>query len=277
MKIKHLRALLPLLSALLLPALACGDEETEEDTTPAADVDYTLSFAAVVGDTPFACGQMFPGLGSNGGEASFEDLRLYVTGVELLTAQGEAVPLTLHEDDTWQAMGVGLLDFEDGCGNGNAAMNNQLHGTAPAGEYTGVRFTLGVPMEINDPSVGQAVRPSPLNVTSMYWSWSSGYKFLRIDGQQTFKFHLGATGCAEEGAFACANVNQPAVTLDGWSEDKVITFDLGALLSGVPVAAEGEPVCHSQPDNAQCDGLFEALGLPHGGAAAGAQRVFRVE
>src|SRR5690606_39726454 len=42
--------------------------------------------------------------------------------------------------------------------------------------------------------------PSPLNFTAMFWSWQSGYKFLRVDtADDTFRVHLGSTGCSSPG------------------------------------------------------------------------------
>jgi uncharacterized repeat protein (TIGR04052 family) len=82
----------------------------------------------------------------------------------------------------WQHAGTALLDFEDGraaCANGTAPMNTALRDTVAAGDYTGVAFKAGVPFEMNhgDPTTA----PSPLNLTSMFWNWRGGYKFVRID------------------------------------------------------------------------------------------------
>ena len=58
-----------------------------------------------------------------------------------------------------------------------------MSGSAPRASYSGVRFTMGVPFELNhgDPTVA----PSPLNITAMFWNWQGGYKFLKADMNST--------------------------------------------------------------------------------------------
>ncbi len=147
-----------------------------------AQQSVTLDFAATVNDQEVRCGVMYEGVGAQGSTVEFQDMRFYVSDVRLINADGEEVVLEL-EPNQWQHQDVALLDFEDGTArcaeSGNEAMNSTVTGSVPAGEYTGVVFTLGVPFDLNHADVATA--PTPLNVSSMWWSWQGGYKHARID------------------------------------------------------------------------------------------------
>lgn len=146
----------------------------------------TLKFKALVGEQGFVCGQTYSGIGRTQSRITPSDFRFYVSDVTLIDAKGQAVPVDLDQDGVWQHQNLALLDFEDGtgpCRNGNAGLHDVVTGQAPAGRYHGVRFTLGVPFKLNhsDPTIA----PSPLNLTSMFWAWQSGYKFVKIDMAST--------------------------------------------------------------------------------------------
>lgn len=137
---------IPLTLVAAAALLACGDEAAS-DATP-----VTVQFQATVGGAPFACGATYPAFGPFAGPVQVGDLRLYVHDLALLTAAGEAVPLALAADGHWQSERLAYLDFEDGtgrCQNGTAATRTEVRGTAPAGTYVGLRFTVGVPFDLN--------------------------------------------------------------------------------------------------------------------------------
>jgi uncharacterized repeat protein (TIGR04052 family) len=153
-----------------------------------------LRFQAVVGEQPFACGQTYAGIGSTHSSIVPSDYRFYVSEVALLDAQGRAVPVELDQDGIWQYRNLALLDFEDGtgpCRNGNAGLRDVVTGQVPDGHYRGLRFTLGVPFELNhsDPTIA----PSPLNLTSLFWAWQSGYRFVKIDMASSGQPQAGET------------------------------------------------------------------------------------
>ena len=143
----------------------------------------TITFNGMVGDAPIACGQDYPNIGSEGTTIAFQDARVYVSNLRLVNAAGEEVPINLEQDGLWQVQNVALLDYENatgGCSDvGTTATNNQVKGTVPEGDYDGLVFDLGVPFELNHADATTA--PSPLNVSSLFWSWQYGYKFARIE------------------------------------------------------------------------------------------------
>ncbi|MFP2961115.1 MbnP family copper-binding protein [Myxococcus sp. 1LA] len=254
----------------LLGVLGCDDK-----------VEFAIPFEARVGSEPFACGRSYTGVGTTGTTYEPMDLRVYLHDVRLVTADGREVPLELDGDDRWQTQGTALLDFADKagqCTQGTAATNVRITGTAPEGNYTGLRFKLGVPESLNHLDVSTA--PSPLNDMSLYWSWRSGYLFTRIEGRTTglpegHVMHLGSTDCAPppegqtSGTAGCTFGNRPEVALDSFNlaSGKVV-LDLGALFAGsnldenaaVPNTSVG---CMSQQTDPDCAPLFSRMGLTH--------------
>ncbi|MCB9631214.1 MAG: metallo-mystery pair system four-Cys motif protein [Sandaracinus sp.] len=244
-------------------------------------VEQTLRFEAVVGDQAFACGTTYEGLGTENASFTPTDLRFYVYDVRLVDAEGTEVALDLADDGRFQRDGAALLDFEDGCGDmGNADLNDRLVGSVPEGTYTGVRFRVGLPPELNHANSAEA--PAPRNLTAMWWSWNAGYKFVRVEGRSSafegWRLHLGSTACTGDmmGDASCANPNVVDVAIDDFdpTTDRIV-FDLDALVATSTLGdTGGAPGCMSGPDDTDCGPIFDALGLAFGGSTPGAQRVF---
>lgn len=258
-----------LFAALFLFLLsACGAQNN-------TDGNIALQFAMNVGDQPAACGKTYKAVGSGGTDISFTDMRLYISNIRLINAQGQEVALNLTQDGVWQYQNVALLDFEDGSAGcsegGNTATNTIVKGTVPAGRYTGIAFDLGVPFALNHADVTSA--PSPLNIQGLWWNWQGGYKFMRVDLQTAsaaaqpvptmdmstpaasqgemneagapaptaWFIHLGSTGCKSNDKTAspaapCSNPNTVAIRLDKLDPGKsLVIADLAAMLKAVPL------------------------------------------
>jgi uncharacterized repeat protein (TIGR04052 family) len=224
----------------------------------------SLRFRAVVGAEPFACGKSYEVAGVR---VEPIDLRLFVHAIELVRDDGDLVPLALDPDGAFQTDEVALLDFEDGsagCRNGTSALSTVVHGHAPRGRYTGVRFRIGVPFEQNHDNPDLA-KP-PLDLSAMAWSWNAGHTFLRFDVKADGRpriFHLGSTGC--EGTVGhiarCSRPNRPLVVAQELALDRgEIVFDLAPLITATLARASGDG-CMSAPDDPDCAPLFAALGL----------------
>ncbi len=271
----------------LLPLIAAARAGNRAEERRAV----TLHFSAVVGGEPFACGRSYPNIGASKSTITPSEFRLFVHGVELLTADGRAVPLALEQDGKWQSEGLAMLDFEDGsgpCSNGTADLRTTITGDAPAGRYTGVRFTIGVPFERNHGDL--AMQPAPLSVTRMFWAWNSGHKFIRLDAKtesgKNWVLHLGSSDCTPSGVAtaaptSCAHANRPTVTIERLDLDAdVIVADVAALYAGSdlennqPRTAAG---CMSGSADSDCGPIFAALGLPFGEAPAAPQRFMTVK
>jgi uncharacterized repeat protein (TIGR04052 family) len=272
------RFLIPFVLLLLAACTPNASDPTAAPIAPAAaGQPVTLRFAATVGDEIALCGETYAGIGTDDATVSFNDYRLYVSNIHLLAADGSAVPLVLEQDGLWQVDDVALLDFEDGSAGcattGNAPLNGVVRGTAPEGDYTGVRFDLGVPFALNHQDVTSA--PSPLNIAAMWWNWQGGYKFIRVDVETDapensgWNVHLGSTGCVSAAgavppAGPCSRPNVATFTFDGFDfADDVIVADLGGLLAGVPLYENTlmPPGCMSAVDDPDCPALFDGFGL----------------
>jgi len=298
-----LSASTPAPAALLLAAC------TAAFSAPAVAADLqpmTLRFAAQVNGQPFACGQRYADIGTTRSTITPGDFRFYVSEVALVDETGRAVPVTLAQDGMWQLDNLALLDFEDGsgpCRNGTAGTNSEVRGSVPAGRYTGLRFTLGVPFARNhgDPTTA----PAPLNLTALLWNWQGGYKFVKFDTASSglsgahamagaghgggaasgFSVHLGSTVCASaartEAPSSCQNPNRVTVQFERFdAATQTVVADIGAVLADANVdvnAPRTSPGCMSFPNDADCPPVMGALGLGYGGVAApGPQRLFTV-
>jgi uncharacterized repeat protein (TIGR04052 family) len=274
------------LSLLLLAATMATTPASSDSLAP-----LSIRVRATVGTAAFACGTTYDQIGVTGARITASDFRFYVHDVRLITAAGDTVRAPLAPRAPWQDADVALLDFEDGsatCANGTPDLNDEIVVMAPAGDYRGVAFTLGVPFARNHGDL--AVQSPPLSLSRLFWSWNGGYKFMRIDMRATqadsaatgWVIHLGSTGCAAEaGAKSptqCAQPNRATVAINDFNPSSdVIVADLAALLaasnvrSNQPQTAMG---CMSAPNDVDCGGLFASLGLAHPSANASTARPF---
>jgi uncharacterized repeat protein (TIGR04052 family) len=261
---------------ILALLLACGSHKhPSSETGGEGEQTFSIPFRARIGAEDFSCGTPLSGLGLHANTVKVNDLRFYIHGVELLEAGGAAVPLVLEQDGIWQLDDLALMDFEDGtgdCETGSPAVHTTLTGSAPAGDYLGLRFQLGVPDALNHIDIATAA--PPLNDPNLYWSWTGGYKFLKIDlitpAETTYFFHLGATDCEmlDDGSYDCSADNVGSITLDGVDPgNSSVVLDLAKLyaesdLSGATMEGDMMPGCMSSEGDPECPALFEALGLP---------------
>jgi uncharacterized repeat protein (TIGR04052 family) len=263
----YVEATVMLTASLAIATLVGSSLSTS--TTAAQTQLITIRFVGKVGDRPFACGQSYP-LGQPAAMVTPTDFRFYVSDVTLIDATGKAAPLTLTQDRKWQYQTVALLDFENksgACANGTTDTRDQVTGTVPQGNYKGLKFTLGIPFKLNHADATLA--SSPLNLTSLWWNWQFGYKFLRIDlqnrgtAQRTkqmhkleghggsmapgphtqdskvskgFAIHIGSTGCKAETASqmpsSCSNPNTGVIEFPAFvPTQNVVIADLAALVA----------------------------------------------
>ncbi len=237
---------------------ACGSPNAQEPS--AVEINFSVS----VGDQPFACGEVVSGMGSTETEFSFTDMRAYVHDLNWVTDDGSLVPIELEEDGIWQRDGVALLDFEDGCENGTAQMNTSVRGLALPGRYQAIQFSVGVPVELNSSETVLENRGSPLNQSALFWSWRSGYKYVRLDtDSRFFRFHLGAVDCDED--FTCDHVNIPTFRLAGFDAERdEINLDVRRLLRDADLSQNTmgtAPGCMGDPADPDCTEIFAVFGL----------------
>lgn len=261
---------------------ACG-----EDAAPSLAT-YSIAFDVRAGAEAARCDRALTGLGTSSSTLALSDLRFYVYDFRLGRNDGAEEIARLVPDQKWQSADVALLDFEDKtgeCVNGTAEMNMKVVVEAQKADYSGLRFTLGVPFSVNH--LDLAAQSSPLNFSAMFWGWEGGFKFLKLDGASTgqaaFRVHLGSTGCtsgADGVVSSCSAENRAHVAIENFDPDSsTVVFDLAELFSSSNIDdnAHGTPPgCMSAPEDLDCAPIFDALGLSFGGqTASGGAKAFR--
>jgi uncharacterized repeat protein (TIGR04052 family) len=246
--------------------------------------DVTLEFGAFSGTTAIKCATPVVGLGNGAVTAQVKDFRFYVSNVRLVRADGSEEPLVLGPNDAWNLTSGGdrvtLVDLEDAtgsCAGGTAATNALVKGTVPAGAYTGVKFTMGVPFALNH--TDYAAAPQPLDSQAMAWSWQAGRKFAKIevtdpDGAagtwtaKTFNVHLGSTGCTGNPAsgqtVSCSAPNRMEVSLGAFdAATQKIAVDVQALLAGTDITVNraGAAGCMSGGTDPECPNVFRSMAI----------------
>ena len=246
---------------------ACADSD---------NLQTDIVFDARYRDTSLACGVSF----GPGHSLSLTDLRFYVADLAMRNANGAWISVAAATSKT----GISLMDFEDAsaeCANGTEETNNRIPVIVPGGHYDGLRFTLGVPFELNhaDPLAAEY----PLNEPAMHWHWQSGYKFIRAGvraGDRRWHVHLGSTGC-EGPATAVTNCERPnraTVRIENWSPQEPIIVSIDALLSGISLANAAGDHCLGDVAAPACRAVMKNLGLDADtGMATGASSVFRTD
>jgi uncharacterized repeat protein (TIGR04052 family) len=219
------------------------------------------------------------------GAESIKRLQFYVSSVELLQGDGAAQRLLLKATSPWQSERVALIDLIGGA----SERNTMLRGNVARGAYTGIRFSIAVPFDLNHANPLTAA--APLNRAELFWSWQSGYKFLRLeltDDQHAGAFHLGSTGCSSASALRppqlpCALPNAVRVELRNFDPTRqaveVRVTDLVAAMSSA-----SRPACTGdyQTDRACFDAyLLTGLDVDTGmcvddNSVCGSQRLFAV-
>ena len=241
----------------------------------ASGTKYTVDFVPLVSGQPFSCTQSYPGIGTTQSTLSPQEFRMYVSGVTLVRAGGESVPLQLTNDNMWQGDNIALLDFEDGTGGCNTASpqtNFTVIGTAAEhDDYTKVQFTVGIPNDHDH--LAAATAAAPLNQPAMWWSWLGGYRYLKVDVQTTMNpsyfFHLGAMTCSG-GSMTTIDCKYPdlaTITLPYAGTNAKVALDLATLFADSNLDLQPDQVttftsgCMSLDGDPQCPAPYGKLGL----------------
>lgn len=266
-----------------------------------------IRFKAMAGASPLQCGKDITGhsaFRTTGTESfsegivrtfhiaeimpiSLKDLRLYVSNLTLLEADGSETKPASIADGKWQNGSVTLLDFEDHSGDctGTSDTNSLIKVPLPNKLYKGIRFEVGVPEEFNHQN--QALANSPLNVSGLAWGWAMGYRFLVAEfvshdptaNGNTAVFHLGSGGCFMSAPYACSRPNRAVIDLEppgGYNPmTQSVKLDLKALVNGWDIRA-GSVSCHSE-NATTCASPFANLGIDFStGNLSGTQSVFSI-
>ena len=182
------------------------------------------------------------------------NVQFYLNGLELRDAAG-----------TWHPVGdIHLVDF-----NREAPTVVEA---VPAGTYTAMRFGVGIPKALNtniDPASYPNDHPlSVLGSAGMFWTWSTGYIFLKYEGkaaatagdpiEEPISYHLGTD-------LSYRTITLPfSSPLYVYSRDVTpvdVAFDGARMLNGPAGSIDvlTDPVSHNAPGTELPDRLLALL------------------
>ena len=277
------------------------------------DVLVTLNFKGKLGSEELACDRTFSGVGSTRATVKVKDFRFFVNDLALVNESGADVPVMLVDGGNFQAQNVALIDFTDAkgsCASAGTDVNTVITGRVPRGSYTGIKFSTGVPEQLNhgDP----ALAPAPLKAPGLSWDWLQGYRFTvaelayvsggelpdagsadagladagastggggHMGGSSSIggAVHVGSTGCLGGAGvtISCTKQNRNLIRLSGFDPARnSVVADLAAVFANVDLTRDTQ--CHGRGE--ECTPMFSALGVDiTTGAALPTQTVFRVE
>jgi len=275
----------------LLAGCGGSDDNTSAPAATAKTQPVQIEFVAMAGDLRINCGQIIPNLGTTNTSAKLRDLRFYASDIHLIDANDKEVPVTLSNNE-WQRDGVVLVDLEDGADvcntQGTAKINAKIVGTVPEGTYTGVGYTVGLPLKQNHSDWN--AEAAPLDIQAMAWNWQAGRKLLKIEvnptegvtrpastaangtvtpevTQSTFNIHLGSTGCTGTNPAAglvdtCARFNKMSYHSHSFNANtQRIAVDVRSLLadSNINQDLSGPFGCMSGATDPECVAIFGKL------------------
>ncbi|MFV0566556.1 MAG: MbnP family protein [Flavobacteriaceae bacterium] len=168
----------------------------------------------------------------------FSELKYVISNIRLIKADGTELPYNIN-------------DLDNGATVVNHAKTETLSyvlSNIPVGEYTQIKFGLGVKTELNtldETRFPAFYAAAGANDTEMMWEWGTGYRFTKIEGfydtdNKELSIHTGSTVEGEEGsytqgvdAYRDVTLSLPATMVVGNKAPKInINADFDMLLSG---------------------------------------------
>lgn len=185
-----------------------------------AQKQVTLTIKHLLGTTPFG----FSVVGQNDLSQNFKITRVdyYISGIKLIHDGGMITPVPAH--------------YILAKGNSNVV---DVLGTFNVTNVEGIKFSIGVEAPTNNDDPTQWLPPHPLapQSPSMHWGWSSGYRFIALEGKAgstfatTFEMHgLGNANYFEQTIMAAGVNNGNAVTIN-------LDADYNQALKGININA----------------------------------------
>lgn len=261
--------------SLILAALALSPSQT------------TIPFSLTNSGSEVSCGQTFT-LGGDTG-VQIRDFRFYLSEFAWITPAGE-VEATLPDIENWQSRNVVLIDLEDGtglCSSGTTETNSKVVLSPPPAGATGLAFSVGLPEDIN--KLDNTSSEAPFNIPAMYWSWSNGYKFAKIElvnsNDHAYSYHLGSRGCSGTPFTGCTMPLKGRAEINTDNPGNGLQFSLSDWFTGLtlhtaaPTGTPNQYTCMGNPGDTLCQNLRNHLGLNNttGQPAAGNQKAFAVK
>jgi hypothetical protein len=182
---------LSLLSCMLL-LTACEKETIVQTSVDSGPGSTTLVFDARYGDADFELNKAYDFKLSNATgqfdlKYEFSQLRYWVSNVRLVNAAGEEfkVPESYYliEENVEIPVQEGSFDKKYPANKREQVQISSI----PAGDYTAIKFAVGVDSKYNDNLTLRAGELSSLNGMAFEnWMWFTSYKFFVVNGKMTW-------------------------------------------------------------------------------------------
>lgn len=183
-----------LISLLIAPAIFNSCKKEEDNPAPVTgNGTLSVEFDHRFGATTLVFGQDY--VDGNGDSIKINSLKYFVSNFKLIKADGSSY--TIPKDECY------FLINHDVDSTTNIELEN-----VPAGDYTQLQFIVGVDSAKSRADISQ--RTGALDPTGeangMYWTWNSGYIFLKVEGtspkapvmtmtgSRDFMYHIGFYG-----------------------------------------------------------------------------------
>jgi uncharacterized repeat protein (TIGR04052 family) len=204
---------------------------------------------------------------------SIEQLAFFLSKINLM--KDSDIQEVELESSQWQAEKTVLVrPFLPKCEEGNVAEINQIRdrynqvltfaNSMNIKDAEFLTFELAVPFASNHQN--PLTQPSPLNMPSMFWSWRTGHKFLRLDlnsPESTWAFHLGSVGCDAASSMRspsrpCSQPHRIKFKLAKIWQGKRLVMHLDKLVAGIEMAKTGSCLFHGNAEK-NCSKLLMNL------------------
>ena len=235
--------------ALVLFASSC-QTVTPVDNSPGT---LALTVTPTVGSQAFDTTKTFS---INNRNVRFTLGQIYVSNITLVKSDGSTVKLTTTPislrsasatGDTTNAAAISVTEqvlfYQHHRGTNAKTADN-----VPSGQYTGIRFTVGIENPTNLIDASEVARLSPQHPLALitnaaernWWSWNSGYIFAKMEGvvdtsaagtgtpNVRWFYHIGSTGFT-----APISISKNFEIKGGQSSTLSLTFDYAKVLSGI--------------------------------------------
>jgi hypothetical protein len=165
--------------SLLLLAVACVSSKTPvTEKIAAGKVEFIC--VPMAGDKPFYLDSLYV---SPAGELfSINNLKFFMSDIAF--SRSNTTERAAHSDTA--AHGVFLVDLSEAKPDKSTGfLYAATYFTMQAGDYSDIRFNIGVPRALNHSDPTQAPYPLDVGNTDMFWEWNSGYIFFLAEGKSS--------------------------------------------------------------------------------------------
>ncbi len=225
--------------ALTLSVLASCSKSDDNPVANNITLHFNNTFKSetiVLGDATSATATV--NTSANGQPHHFSELKYVISNIRLVKSDGSEFPYQINDLDK----GATVID------QSKPQSLDYVLNSIPAGEYTRLKFGLGVRTDLNrldEVRFPAFYAQAAANDTKMMWEWGTGYRFVKLEGfygndRKPLSIHTGSTVQGAEGAYTQGvdayrdiTLTLPVQAVVGGSAPRIsIRADFDKLLSG---------------------------------------------